>query len=333
MRSSRFVLGIQLLLILGFTAAAESVEVSKVEEKTFRLSPEGSVSVMADEGSIVVQSWDRDQVKLKITKRVWGRSRREAERIIEAIEVRIQESADRLSIREVDWRRGSDFNFFDLFDSRYWRDRNWGSARVDFELTVPRRIKLKLQGDEGDVEVTGAEGEVNVDVDEGDVDLQDIRASIVDVHVDEGDVDLYKIEAQGQASIRVDTDEGRITVEDCTADELDLSSDEGKIVILDSEVLQFWLVTDEGDIEAEFVPMNGGEYRFETDEGDLEISIPRDVNLHVRLRTDEGRVESDFDLNRRRTEDGEIREGIIGREDGSMRAYTSEGDIFLIQRR
>ena len=221
-----------LLLVLGVTAAAWSVEVKRVEEKTFPMSAGGSVSLIADEGSIVVKSWEREEVHLKMTKRAWGRNRREAERLLDAIEVRIQEGRGRLVIREIDRRRkDSHFNFFDLFDGDFWREKGWRSGRVDFELTVPKRVQLKLQCDEGDVEVSGTEGKLTIDVDEGDVELEDVVSDRVQVSVDEGDVEMYRVEDRGQGFWKVDADEGSVFVEDGVVEELDVSTDEGEIVL------------------------------------------------------------------------------------------------------
>lgn len=318
-----------LLMIMGTAAVAWSTEVSRVEEKTFKMSADGSVAVIGDEGSIVVNSWDKEEVYLKMTKRAWGRNRREAERLLDLIEIRIQESRDRLIIKEVDRRHDSHFNFFDLFDGDFWREKGWRSGVVDFELTVPRRVQLKLQCDEGDVDVTRTEGRLKIDVDEGNVDLEDVSSEHVNILVDEGDVTLSQIRDEGQGLWKVETDEGIIVVEDGDVDEVDVSTDEGEIILRYVKAYRFWLSTDEGDIEIDFQPMDQGNYRIETDEGDVEIFIPEETNLRVRLETGEGRIESDFDLSVRRREDGEVMEGQIGQNRGMLKAYTDEGDILF----
>ena len=320
-----------LFLFFGATALVWSTEVERVEEKTFKMSGDGSVSVMANEGGILIKTWNREEVHLKMTKRAWGRSRREAERLLDEIEVRIQEGRDRLVIRELARRDKDNFNFFDLFDGDFWREKRWRRGSVDFELTVPKRVQLKLQSDEGNVEVRGAEGRLTIDVDEGGVDLADILSTHVQVSVDEGDVSVSGINERGQGFWRIDTDEGSILVEDGAVEEIDLSSDEGEIIFRNVQALRVWLTTDEGDIEADLQPMRGGNYRMEAEEGDIEISIPKDANIRVKLQADEGRIDSDFNLRTRRRDDGEIMEGEIGRDDGVLKAYTEEGDILLIK--
>ena len=319
--------------VLWIAAAAFSEEVRKVEEKTFSLSPGGSVSLSADEGSIVVKAWDREEVHLKMTKRAWGRSRREAERLLDEIEVQIQESRDRLVIREVDRWRKNHFNFFDLFDGEFWTEKRWRSGFVDFELMVPRQVQLRLQSDEGDVDVSGTEGSLTIDADEGNVTVDDIVSDQMQLTVDEGDVRVSGLDGAGKGLCKIDADEGSIFMEDCRIEEIDLSADEGEIILRNVKATRISLSADEGNIEADILTVEGGNYRMEAEEGDIEVSIPAEANLRVKLQTDEGRIDSDFDLSTRRTDDGEVKEGVIGRQDGLLRAFTEEGDILLIKRR
>ena len=307
------------------------VEVEKVEEKTFRFSPGGSISVTADESSIIVTTWNKESVHIKMTKRAWGRNRREAERILNDIEVRIQEGRDRLVIKELGRNYDDDFNFFDLFDSEFWREKGWRSGVVDFELTVPEEVRLRLNSDEGDVEVSGVHGRLTVELDEGDVEIEDVVADNIQIGVDEGDISLYRVKDIEQGLWKIDTDEGSIYIEDSSVKEVDGSTDEGEIILRNIATTRFWLSSDEGDIQVDFQPMEEGSYRMETDEGDLEIYIPVEGGLQVKLQTYEGRIDSDFDLRIREYDDGESAEGVIGQNMGFLKAFTDEGDIILRQ--
>jgi len=305
------------------------VQVEKVEEKTFMLAFGGTIIVRGNEGSIIIKSWDREQVHLKMTKRAWGRNRREAERLLEEIEVRIQETRNRLNIKEMERYREDNFNFSDLFDGEFWREKGRRSGSVDFELTVPREVQLRLRTDEGDIELSGTKGELTIDVDEGEVNVEDVVSDNVQINVDEGDIYLFKVDDGGDGLWKIDSDEGAIFIEDGRLKEIDASSDEGEIVLRAVHSYRFWLATDEGDIETDFYPEEGGSYRMETDEGDVDISIPENANLEVKLQTYEGRIDSDFDLPIRERGDGEVMVGVLGRREGTLRAFTDEGDIIL----
>ncbi len=309
-----------------------SVERSRVEERHFPLSSGGSVAITADEGSIDIHAWDREEVYLKITKRAWGRNSGEADRNLDELEVEIREEMDRVVIRELDRdRTGDSFHFFDLFDPNFWREQSNGEGVIDFELTVPENTHLRLRCDEGSVDVSQIRGEIDIEVDEGDVNLEDIVSTQVVVSVDEGDVDIRKIEGQDRGIITVETDEGSIRIEEGQIGEADIGTDEGDIIFRNMEVERFWFETDEGDIEVDFYPMEDGRYRAETDEGDVEVSLPENVNLQVVLQTDEGRIDSDFDLNIQRRNEAKRAEGSIGQGEGTLRVYTEEGNIRFLK--
>ena len=324
------ILGIAFFFLgLSLSGRTLSMEISRVEEKTFKLSPNGSVSLTADEGSIMVKTWEKDEVYLKMTKRAWGRNRHEAERLLNEIQVQIYKDDDHLVIKELDHGRGEHFNFFDLFDGNFWREKGWRRGVVDYELTVPRKVRLRLKADEGDVEILEAAGELTIDVDEGDVKLERVSSEKIQVNVDEGDVKIYGNDNKSQTFCSVNTDEGRILVEDGMFEELSLRADEGDIVLRNIKASHFLLSSDEGDIWVDFQPIENGVYRMRTDEGDIEIFLPPDVSLRVRMRTEEGNIESDFNLPVIKRNDGEVMEGVIGHDGGVLKAYTNEGDIFL----
>ena len=322
-----------ILSLAALCSLAWSANAKKVEEKTFRFTAGGDISIYGDEGSIIVTTWDKDEVYLKMTKRAWGRSQKEADELLAHIEVDIRESKGRLVIKELDFRNNTRFNFFDLFDGDFWREKGWRSKQVEFELKVPVNVHLKLRSDEGDVEVTGTNGGLIIAVDEGNVSLETIVSQDLEIQVDEGNVKLIDIRSEDRGYWKMSTDEGAIRIEDGNVDEADIHSDEGNIYLKDITIERFWLSTDEGDIVADFIPKQGGQYRMETDEGDCEIRLSDDLGLHVRIQSDEGRIDTDFDLKCRRLDDGELCEGVIGTtEEGSLRAYTDEGEIFLIKR-
>lgn len=154
----------------------------------------------------------------------------------------------------------------------------------------------------------------------------------IEIRVDEGDVWLSDTKERDRGLWKIETDEGRILLENAVIQEVDIATDEGEIILDGVEVRRFWLSTDEGDIEADFISSGDGDYRIEADEGDVEIVLPKNANLTVRLRAEEGRIDSDFDLDIRSWEDGEMMEGTLGRGKGTLKAITEEGDIFFIQR-
>jgi hypothetical protein len=316
--------------MLGLWTSAWPADVKKVEEKTFHFASGGSISLACDEGNITIASWEREEVFMKMTKRAWGRNEKEAERLLEQIEVEIREGDNKLVITELEKTRDNRFNFFDLFDGDFWTDKGWRSGRVDFELTVPANVRLKLQSDEGDVDVTGTAGELTIKVDEGNIEIENVVSENLEITVDEGGVRIGNSKSDGRGFWKINSDEGAVRLEEGIVEELDIHTDEGDIILSDISVKRFWLSADEGDIIADFQPERDGQYRMETDEGDFEIRLPEDAALRVKLQSQEGRIDTEFKIECRRYDDGEICEGVIGETgQGLLRAFTDEGEIYL----
>ena len=315
------------LLFSGAYTMIHAVEVNRVEEKKFQFSPGGTISLFGNDGSITITTWEKDEVYLKMTRRAWARSKRDAEQMLDALDVSIQRGIKRLVIREV--KRNRHFNFFDLFDPDFWESREWRNGLIDYELKVPGEVNLKIRNDEGDVDIKGIKGRLNVKIDEGDLYLEQIASESVEIDMDEGDISMNKLNGTGSTIVRINVDEGRVLVEDGSSGELDIKTDEGDMSVRRFKASRLWLSSDEGTISAEFDSDANGNYHFETDEGDIELWTNENSSLRVRLVTDEGVIESDFDLEERKTDDGEIAYGEIGKGEALLRAYTDEGDIFL----
>jgi hypothetical protein len=63
-----------LVFFINFSLSSISfcTEITKKDEKTFPIQPGGQITVKADEGFIKVDSWDKPEVYLVWTKRVWA---------------------------------------------------------------------------------------------------------------------------------------------------------------------------------------------------------------------------------------------------------------------
>jgi len=161
-------------VLFGAMSTSFSIEVKKTYEKKFPMEAGGQLTVRGDEGFIKVTSWDKPEVHLVWTKRIWIQNGQQAEKLLDLVEVRINQTGNRLNIKVVEPEHYRNFNFWDIFDPDTWGGHNFRSPVVDFELTVPREIDLSLTNDEGDVSVTSIEGDVAIEVDEGDIELSDI---------------------------------------------------------------------------------------------------------------------------------------------------------------
>jgi len=95
-------------------------------DKTYPLSANGRLSLSNVNGSVVVEAWDKNEVRVEYTKVASSRDR------LTDVEVRIDAQADRISVE-------TDYDNWKTRDGQNWRS---GKLNVDFHLMVPRTAFL-----------------------------------------------------------------------------------------------------------------------------------------------------------------------------------------------
>lgn len=191
------------VLALLVAAPALAVEVQERFEKTYDLGAGGEVSVGNVNGAVVLEGWDRDEVRVVAVKKAKASSRARAEELLERIEIRVTRSGDRL---EIDTRRPSSSN--SLFS---WLFGNGVSGDVSYTVSVPRRTDVAVGTVNGHVEVRGVAGHVEAGTTNGGIEMEDIRGS-VDAGTTNGGIRVRLAEVEAGRSMSFSTTNGRIHV-------------------------------------------------------------------------------------------------------------------------
>jgi len=95
-------------------------------DKTYPFSANGRLSLSNVNGSVVVEAWDRNEVRVEYTKVASSRDR------LADVEVRIEAQSDRINIE-------TDYDNWKTRDGQNWRS---GKLNVEFHLMVPRTAFL-----------------------------------------------------------------------------------------------------------------------------------------------------------------------------------------------
>lgn len=324
------IITVKILLVI-FIVNLYAYEAVEKEERTFKLNSGAFLELTGDEGNMKVTSWEKNEVWVKIEKRVFARSQKEADRLLKELEIQIEHDDDRLVIRQLKMSENNNFTIFDLLDPDLWTGRGKRDIIVNFELKVPPEIKMRLENDEGDINVTNVNGDIDIVVDEGDVIMENCTLGMTNIDIDEGDLKFYQLTGVNDR-VSVYTDEGDIWMEECDLRNLRLDSDEGNIILKKVVSKSMEIKTDEGDVEVELGVSGEGRYRFYSDEGDIFIFIDKNADLKIKLDTEDGRIRADFDLEITELEDGERVRGEIGRGSSLLEVYTDEGNVELNRR-
>ncbi|MEE9208703.1 MAG: DUF4097 family beta strand repeat-containing protein [Gemmatimonadota bacterium] len=235
-----------------------ALAMSQQTDTTFAVDTNARVSLRSHEGSVRVDTWARNEVRIV----AW-----------------FDDSDDegRVEVR----RKGSDVTL---------RPRSrWGAptdARI--ELTIPRSAAIEITGVdleiicegvggdvavhsvEGDIRVTGGDGNIALNSVDGDIWLRGASGNIAVVVVD-GSISLEDIEG----TVAVQGVDGDIRLDGIRSSRVSVN-------------------TVDGDIRFSGPIRDGGQYGLSTHDGDLTVLIPRASNARVTVSTFSGEFEANF---------------------------------------
>ena len=206
------------LVTTGKALTQRSDELREEFHQSYKLSPNGRISLENINGSVHISSWDQNEVKVDAIKHAYSQ-----ERLNDA---RIDVAADADSVHIKTHYPDHDMTFYGGDDRR-----NNNPASVEYTLTVPRNVRIDsvevingavdVKSVSGTVKISSINGEVSGEGLAGDVKLSTIngtaRATFVDLtnvqHVSVGSVNgnvEVTIPSDVNAEIRANTVHGGI---------------------------------------------------------------------------------------------------------------------------
>lgn len=241
-------------------AAAVLATMSVVQQvdTTFAVSADGRLDIYNHQGTVSVSTWDRSELRIRAS---WDEGRR-------PISIRGDRSSVRVQVEP----------------------RDAGIPYVEFDVTMPRRMSVAMQGVELAAVIRGAGGNVNVQSVEGGIEVEGGRGNVSLQTVD-GPVDIRNAEGK----ISVNAIEGPVTIADSRG-ALNVESVDGDVVLrgIDSDNVGINVV--DGDVTYEGVIRDEGRYFISTHDGDLTVTIPRDANARVSIATFDGELVTDIPI-------------------------------------
>jgi DUF4097 and DUF4098 domain-containing protein YvlB len=208
-------------------------------EKTFTVDGMPRLRVQNVSGETAIRVGEQGQVRVVARKRVKGGSADRAKRLLENVEVRIEQRGNDIFVEPHLYEQ--ERSWLDLFRGKRFR--------VDFEITVPRETAVNAQTVSGDLDLTGTRGPTRVESVSGDVNIEDVQ----------GPMRVKSVSGDVQCTDYVGSVEG--------------SSVSGDVDIR-GRVRACELHTVSGDISIDLEPEVGGrESRLKTISGDVEIGL------------------------------------------------------------
>lgn len=240
-----------------FVSDAVGDSYSETITREFAFSQMPRLRVRNISGDTVVKAGEPGKITITATKRVSASSEDRAKRLLQNLEIRMEQAGDELRVEPhlYEQERG----WVDLFRGKRFR--------VDFEILVPAECGVNAHTVSGDLGVTGVRGPLELQTVSGEVELTDAQ----------GPLRLKSVSGDVTARRYVGHVEGNTVSGDITFDASRMRSTE--------------LHTVSGDIEMHGVLEAGREHRFKTISGDVELALA-DADLLVRFSTASGDLEA-----------------------------------------
>lgn len=258
-----------LLFMFPATADADWDDAEKETfERTVSIASGGEVIIRSRNGGIEVSSWDRQEVEIRAEKKAKARTTDEARRLLDAIEIEIDETASGLEI-------GADLP----------RTSGREGVSVSFELKVPRDTHVDANTSNGGISLRDLDAAVRAETSNGGISLENIRGNAT-AETNNGGIKAHDISGTLDAS----TTNGGIKAEvtaDSLRDDMELRTTNGPISLALSPNVAASIDAraHNGSVSSDF---EGGHRSHHELELDLNGGGPR-----IRLRTTNGRIEID----------------------------------------
>jgi DUF4097 and DUF4098 domain-containing protein YvlB len=243
-------------LLAALTAAVLTTSTTETDT-TFAVKPGTRLELNQFAGSIAVQTWTKNAVRVVAT-----HSSR--------VEIEISGGAPVLAIQAVHYR-GLPTN-------------------VDFQLTVPKAMALTLSGVNTEISVDDSGGEISIETVQGEVTVTGgskiIQASSVDGEVHLSDA-TGRIECSSvNGAVQIERSSGPVVA----------SSVNGEIVLkaINSDDVEGSTVN--GTVDYDGALKDGGSYRFSSHNGEVSVAIPERANATVSVATFSGDFTSPFPI-------------------------------------
>lgn len=289
------------LLVSTSCSCAESEDKDEklkvIHDKTFSISPGNDFKLDASSGDILISSWNKNEVHVKIL----GNDKAK-----EKVEFNFNESSDMIEVEaKYDW---SLFMFVK-------------GVKLRFEIKVPNEFNIDAVTSGGDIKLQNVKGKVITKTSGGDISVTDLNGKI-EVSTSGGDISCSNI----LGDVNLSTSGGDIKANKFSGT-LEVSTSGGDIQLIGSDS-KISGTTSGGDISLDYSGQNQG-IELNTSGGDISVKLPKDFNASANISTLGGDLKIDFTGNNAVKISSSKFEADINNGGNSLILKTSGGDIVV----
>jgi hypothetical protein len=287
-----------LTLSIAFIVSNESNSYARdIEDtviKSFTVKRGQLFYLKADLGSVEVDSWAQNEVKVTVVKKADTNSKSRAEEIFEDLDLSFDQDNEGVKVRA------------EYHGPKGW----WGERRrlnLRFEVMVPREFNLDVNTAGGGIQVTDligrsdlntsggsitvgrVDGPVNAKTSGGSIKVQEARGHVL-AHTSGGSISI----GETAGSVDANTSGGGISLDGVTGDTEAFTS--GGSLNLKNLNGNVKAGTSGGSIYAELTGKIDQDCSLKTSGGSIRVFLPRNSSVDLDAYTSGGHVETDFPI-------------------------------------
>ena len=253
-------------LAVPAAVAQERGQRSPQTDRTVTVAKGARLSINNDAGEVVLRTWDRDSLRVQAS-----HSSR--------VTIDVQTTGNIVTVRS--------------------RASSGPAGGVDYEITAPAWLPVKVSGQFLYIGIEGAQNEISTETVRGDIVVKG-GSGFVTAKSIQGEVIVE--DAKGRINVNSVNEGIRITgaIGDVTAE-----STNGDIILDKVDAKSLDVSTVNGDVRYEGSIAGAGQYRLSTHNGDITMVLPEGTNATFTVRTYNG----DFQSNLPTKAVGEVRRG------------------------
>ena len=255
------------LLWIPIGTAQESV--SKTIEKSFPLTNEGELLLENKYGNVTMTGWDQDKVAVVIDIKVNHRKKENAKDLLSRIQPLFRSASGYVSITSEITNKNTGW-FADFFNRNNPIDLDRSHVKIDYEVFLPKKAKLKITNRFGDVFIEDWSGGLTAIIEHGDL--------WVEEDLNKADIELKfgKVRANNLSYAKLTIKNGELEMKD--AKSLQIKSDGTDMKI--NAISSLEIYSNKDDIVLDEVGSIYGDLKFTT----MDLNrLTQDVNLIMKI--------------------------------------------------
>jgi len=323
---------LSLLIFSTHAGTASAKDINKDFHQTFDVKMGDTLRLRHGDGNVRLTPWDKDIIDVKVRYRA----------DIDAVGIRLGSRDD----FNVEFRQTGNTVYVTGKETSRGTIGFYNKKQYEYiyEIHSPDYIKLDLDGDDGDVDISGWAAEIDCRIDDGNITLRNISGEKTIIRGEDGDIEIDEL----TGDLTIELDDGDVSLTACDMPSYRLRAEDGDIEISESKG-SFDITVDDGNVTMRQITATGLIMRSEdgdidldllagetldadirTDDGDVTVSLEKGFSLSFHVSADDvDYIRIDLDDIENYREDRVSKSGRIGGGNGRLKIRTTDGDITI----